>query len=398
MSNEKEITASESEETLSSASEGLYSTSTEGRQPEDTEPSPLDLERLLTPIPGDNPAGGSLRYEGTYDRIHEAREEEAVLPQGVWEREIKKADWKSVQDLCLEALENRSKDLQISVWLLESLIHQHGFSGAREGLKFLKPLCERFWDFLYPEIEEDDLESRVSPIVFMNEKLGLALKLVQITQPKSVNSSPYTGADWENALYLENRARRDKNIIQDAEAKGTVSRAKFLGSVMFTPISYYKAQSEALQSSIELTRELELFFDEKCGKQAPSLKLFTNTLEDIQMVVNSFLKEKKGSEVDSDFEGEQEESLDSQVNMEGEKGRDPAGFVRNRAEAYRMLSAAADYLLIHEPHSPTPYLVKRAVSWGNMTLSELLQELISEDHDLQQMYKLLGIKGISQAI
>jgi type VI secretion system protein ImpA len=48
---------------------------------------------------------------------------------------------------------------------------------------------------------------------------------------------------------------------------------------------------------------------------------------------------------------------------------------------------------MHEPHSPTPYLVKRAVSWGNMTLNELLQELVSEEHDLEQIYKLLGMKG-----
>ena len=57
-----------------------------------------------------------------------------------------------------------------------------------------------------------------------------------------------------------------------------------------------------------------------------------------------------------------------------------------------MLSEAADYLLMHEPHSPTPYLVKRAVSWGNMTLNELLQELVNEEHDLRQIYKLLGMQ------
>ncbi len=57
-----------------------------------------------------------------------------------------------------------------------------------------------------------------------------------------------------------------------------------------------------------------------------------------------------------------------------------------------MLAAAADYLLIHEPHSPTPLLVRRAVSWGRMTLTELLRELIQDDSNLRQIFNLLGVK------
>jgi len=57
-----------------------------------------------------------------------------------------------------------------------------------------------------------------------------------------------------------------------------------------------------------------------------------------------------------------------------------------------LLAAAADYLLIHEPHSPTPHLVKRAVSWGRMSLTELLRELIQDDSNLRQIFSLLGVK------
>ena len=38
-------------------------------------PSPpiLDIEALLAPIPGENPAGKDVRYDGTHDAIKEAR-------------------------------------------------------------------------------------------------------------------------------------------------------------------------------------------------------------------------------------------------------------------------------------------------------------------------------------
>lgn len=68
-----------------------------------------------------------------------------------------------------------------------------------------------------------------------------------------------------------------------------------------------------------------------------------------------------------------------------------SGPIRNRAEAYRRLNEAAEYLLRTEPHSPTPYLIKRAVSWGRLPLGELLQELVNDNSDLQAIYTLLGM-------
>lgn len=396
MSDDKESVSTESEDLTGKDLRTGSMVPDEGNGIEDADSFRLDLEKLLTPFPGENPAGEPLRYEGTYDRIKKSREEEADLPQGVWERELKRANWKDVRDLCLEALEDRSKDLQVAVWLLEALLHLQGFQGLREGVKLLKGLCEKFWDHLYPEIEEDDFESRVSPIVWMNEKLYLKLKMIQITRPDTVDAVPYTWADWETAGHLENLALKDKNILQDAEAQGKVTRAKFLGSVMFTPKSFYRIQSEDLMTSMGISGELGDFLDEKCGKQSPSLNQFRDALESIQRLVNEFLLEKEEEDEAGEPASLDEDQQDAFAGEEDvtEVGKKYGiGTIKSRGEAYRMLSAAADYLLIHEPHSPTPYLVKRAVSWGNMTLTELLNELVGDDQDLQQIYRLLGIKG-----
>ncbi|HYN21582.1 MAG TPA: type VI secretion system protein TssA, partial [Thermoanaerobaculia bacterium] len=72
-----------------------------------------------------------------------------------------------------------------------------------------------------------------------------------------------------------------------------------------------------------------------------------------------------------------------------------SGGVSSRSEAYQRLAEAADYLLRTEPHSPVPYLIRRAVSWGNLSLAELLQELLQKNADLPTLYTLLGIKPSS---
>jgi predicted component of type VI protein secretion system len=71
------------------------------------------------------------------------------------------------------------------------------------------------------------------------------------------------------------------------------------------------------------------------------------------------------------------------------------GSVLSRSEAYQRLIEAADFLLRTEPHSPVPYLVRRAVSWGNLSLADLLQELLQKNADLPTLYTLLGIKRTS---
>ncbi len=79
----------------------------------DPERSRDDL--LLTPIPGTRPTGQDVAYAGDYDAIIEARREDnAALPQGVWQRELKRADWAAVERLCAETLAARSKDLQVA--------------------------------------------------------------------------------------------------------------------------------------------------------------------------------------------------------------------------------------------------------------------------------------------
>src|SRR5690348_17736289 len=95
-------------------------------------------EGLLNPIPGDNPSGKSLRYDPVYDKVREARREEEVLPQGDWSHEIKKADWPLVIKLTTEALANKTKDLQLAVWLTEAHLHREHIAGLREGLDLLR--------------------------------------------------------------------------------------------------------------------------------------------------------------------------------------------------------------------------------------------------------------------
>ena len=353
----------------------------------------IDIQELLQPIPGANPAGEPLRYQGTYDRIADARrEDDPTLSQGIYKSSLKRADWAAVEAICVEALTNRTKDLQIASWLLEAWLHLYGFAGVTNGLRLLSGLCEQFWDHVYPSLEVDELEGRVAPIDWVEQKLTLKLKQLPLTLPGEVSNESYSYLDWESACHFENLAMKDPRALQEALAKINPTVATFRAAVAKTDSAFYVELVEELGQAIDGCVAVEEILDEKCGKDAPGLRQFKEALCAIEQLVSHDLHTRQddseifSEEVDPAHAGEADGEADVELWSSG-------GPIRSRTDAYRRLSEAADYLLRTEPHSPTPYLVKRAVEWGSMSLPELLQQIVRNEGEMNEIDRLLRLTG-----
>lgn len=355
-------------------------------------PATSDLDALLRPVSAERPAGDDLRYEGTYDRIREARrEDDPRLSRGIYEAEPKRADWKAAEAACLEALATRTKDLQVAAWLLEAWIHRRGFAGVREGLRLLVALCETFWDDLYPRLDPDGgAGARAAPFQWINEKLPLKLKQVAVTAPQAADAEAYSYADWEAACHLENLTQRDPRAAQAAADSGRVTLTQFSSSLMLTGAPFYAALREELEDAAEACTALESLLDERCGPDAPSLHGFRKTLVAVGALAADVLQSRpgEGNGGGADDEGEPRDADDPEAADGPPWASAP---IRSRAEAYRRLAEAADYLLRTEPHSPTPYLVRRAVEWGGMSLHEVLQQIVRNDGEMQEITSLLRL-------
>src|SRR5262249_41998444 len=137
---------------------------------------------LLDPILPDLPGGTDMRWTPEWDRIREARRADDELETGKWaKREPKVADWKLVRDLTTAMLRERTKDLQLALWLTEANIKLQGFPGLRDGLRITRELMVRYWDRgLYPTME-DGPEDRAGPFDWLNNKLVDSVTAVPIT-------------------------------------------------------------------------------------------------------------------------------------------------------------------------------------------------------------------------
>ena len=355
-----------------------------------TSPETLDFNALLAPIPGENPAGESIRYAGTYDAIQEARRADEDLPQGEWQREVKTADWAAVIQLATEALVSKSKDLQVAAWLVEALVKRHGFAGLRDGFRLLRELQANFWEALHPVIEDGDLEFRAGPLQWLNEKLPASIKEVALTH----GEERYSWHHWEESRMVDNLGRQNPDAMAAAVAEGKITGERFDKTVAATPRTYYETIFEDLNQGREECEHLIRVVDEKFGRQGPSLLEIRKALEDCRALVENIVKEKR--RLDPNYKPEETVANADPVRGEAPMGaggrnvlsREPT----SREDAFQRLAVIANYLKRVEPQNPVSYLLERAVRWAKMPLEEWLGEVVQNEEVLNRLRDTLGIK------
>ncbi len=334
---------------------------------------------LLNPIPGENPGGESLRYDPVYDKIKEARREDDDAPQGDWQRERKTADFKVVITLAGDALATRSKDLQLAAWLTEALLRQQGFSGLRQGLDLLHGLIENFWDTLYPEVDDGDLDFRAAPLGWVGVKLEGSLRKAPITR----GGFSFYNYEESRRVGYEDQADTDARKEERAAklADGKLAPEDFDKDAAATPVERYEGWVAALDGCLESLQKLDGLCDEKFGKAAPGFSTLRTGLEEVRHITNQLLQrrlEQEGRAPAAGTTEAAEEELEPAAEEGAESPAAPARAASPRRastgslepqdadDVAARLAAIAKFLRTQDASNPAPYLLLRGYRWGEL--------------------------------
>ena len=211
-----------------------------------------------------------------------------------------------------------------------------------------------------------------------------------MTRPAKQPEVSYSYSDYLNAQRLGVAGARDPAVLEQARKAGNILPDDVDSSAAATLTAVMRGYYHDLARAIEETKALATVLAQLSGGAAPGMVGLRNRLSDIQGWIHTTLcarGEPPGSEAPPAPASGGESVAASRS---GANGAVPTGPISSREEAYYWVAAAAEYLLRHEPHSPTPYLLQRAIQWGDMPLHQILLDISRGSNDLALVIDFLG--------
>jgi type VI secretion system protein ImpA len=342
--------------------------------------SDINLDELLAPVSGDDPAGEPVPFQIKED-LELLRKE--VDPADFDEddparpTEAKKADWPKIARIGINTLTQSSKDLLVAARTTEALAMQRGFAGLADGFALLRGMVERCWDRMYPVIEDGDLESRAGPFNWLGEadrgaRFPTSVRGLPLLRGEN---GPLAWRDWRAAQ----EGRGDKHAFDKAVAASSREDCQ----------RTFEDLTRCLTEFNALTAEL----NQKMGPASPAMTDLRAAVSDCYTLARQILQQKGpavGETADDETSGGAGGGPAPDSGTDG-----PVRTIASRSEAYRRLAEAADLLEKLEPHSPIPYLVRKAVELGSLPFPQLMRALIRDESVLNEMNRELGIKESS---
>jgi type VI secretion system protein ImpA len=337
----------------------------------------IDLEKLLAPIPGDQPAGVDLRYETVYDRLKTTRRAAEDKLQGGHETAPMRpeTEWKAIHALASEALANKSKDLQLAVWLLEVEAHTDDFSGAAAGIELVRLLMERYWDTLFPALDDEEpLAFRAGVLEWIESKQQLKLARILKQIPLTDSEHEYTLHHYE--LAQKRSTVRKQEELENLDQDQVPTSEAFSSAIAAASDTFLESRSAEIAACRQQVDELEKFTDAHFTVREYQLGFgdLRQVLENCQWVVDRVLKPRQEAAAAAAAAQAPSAAVDESASTSiesaarGDVGTSTrpaiAGPVASREGALLQVSAIVDFLMVEDVLDPTPYLLALAIALG----------------------------------
>ena len=296
------------------------------------------------------------------------------------------SDWNPIIEQVPSALINDCKDLELTAWFIEALSRKYGFKGLTFGFELATKLIETYWDDLYPYPDDGDLSERIAPLAGLN---GIDGPGSLITPIKSIlitdGSDVYSTWQYEQACEID---RLDSDKQQKKIANGAVALSDVEQSIKETDKSFFAALVSDIELAINAFSKLSNVMDAAMQGEPQPTSYIRKSLESCSQAIKHLTKDILIEEV-------VEELLDEEEQIEEETPVVKSNLnelIETREQALKKLDEIAKFFRKTEPHSPMSYAIEQVVRWSELSLPELLQELIVDGDARNGFFKLSGIK------
>ena len=326
----------------------------------------IDVAALVEGFDGEQPTGPNLSDSNEFavlDRLYQDSFNPPELYSGGAEEP--ETHWDELFRLGEEFLEEQSKDLKVAVWMTDASIRVGGFGAFAACLELLHGLMDTHWEALHPSIP-----ARASVLDWFCDDLAAghvanAVKLVSLT---TEGHRLHQYKEWYKDRDKPEEPVQGIDKFSKKE-ESEEEEAGFEEAFAATGREWYVELVASIDRCLATVDTLDSFCKERfseAGETPPNFgRKIGASLQQMHTAASELLALKPAPivEVDEPLPGEEET---------GEAGAVTGGPVvsvlkpRSAAEAARAISAGVRYLRSENPYAPGPYLVTRALRWGEI--------------------------------
>lgn len=357
-----------------------------------------DLSSFLSPCKSPHASGADLRYSPLYDALKEARrEDDPRLTQGVWEQDVKQADWKQVEDLATQALLTQTKDLNLVGWLGEAWITLYGLEGLQTSLGLVETLCRPFWETLYP-YDPDDPETRLRCLEWMDTQWVERLQQLPISQTSMMHDHLYRLVDWIDGHYYAKLAKQNpESSTKPALANHASLLSKLRDAMSHTDLGYYERMIGVCTS---LQSDLQRVEQALQPLLAPQTHTWNKLKAGIEIVLQLARSDPRFQKAPEPLAPEVASGVNQEPSKPCDPSRDPepciplstpASPVSDRQALYRTIESSLAALKTCDPHGPAVPVLEAALRWKDLSFLDLLKVFEDVGLNPQQVLKLFKV-------
>src|SRR5262249_2549142 len=146
-------------------------------------------------------------------------------------------------------------------------------------------LIDKFWDSLYPELDDGDAEFRAAPLEWMGSKLDVPAKNVALSR----DGYHYLQFRESRTVPTEEQAKasKDQKTARDAALKDKkLPPEAFDKSFDETPKAFYAENEKSLDACLAGLASLDELCRDKFGDAAPTYEKLKNSLDEVRRAVH----------------------------------------------------------------------------------------------------------------
>ncbi|KJH80718.1 type VI secretion protein ImpA [Pseudomonas fluorescens] len=328
----------------------------------------MDVPLLLAAVSANSPCGEDLEYDADFLRLERDSRGQPERSMGDSILPAEPPEWRSIQQQSLDLLQ-RSKDLRITHFLLQSSLALEGIPGLARVLTLISELLKQYWAELHPRLDADDDND---PTVRINALAGLTSDVtIRLLRESILARSRTFGA-------VSLRAAANASGLQSFPDEN-LGAEQLAGALLDSDPEQLETIRAALLEARSAAEAIEQQVSDQVGSaQGVDLGPLKQPLKMALQILGQFAPQSGDSDLADPVEPDHTAPAENASVPSAPRNSTVPGEINNRDDVLRSLDRILAYYTRHEPSSPLPVLLNRAKNLVHADFAAIVRNLIPD--------------------